>query len=65
MLSKKDENDNFHEGWKVESSNSTPIKFLSVDYNLKILSFEFGNAILIGLEIQRYYYQHAEAHGEN
>ena len=46
--------DYFHEGGKVERSNATPIKPFSVDfYDLKSMSFKFGNDILIIFEMPR------------
>ena len=45
-------NDPFHEGRKVERSKATPFKLFSVDsYDLKSMSFKFGNDIFITLEM--------------
>ena len=47
-------NDHFHEGGKVEMSNATPTKLFSVDsYDLKSMSFKFGNAIFNTFEMPR------------
>ena len=41
-----------HEGWKVRRSNATPTKLFSVDsYDLKPISFKFGNDIFINFEM--------------
>jgi hypothetical protein len=45
-------NDHVHEGGKVGRSYATPTKFFSVDsYDLKIMSFKFGNDIFITFEM--------------
>ena len=45
-------NGHVHESGKVGGSNATPFKFFSVDsYNLKSLSFEFGNDTFITFEM--------------
>ena len=45
-------NGHVHEGRKVGRSNATPTKFFSVDYyDLKSLSFKFGNDIFITFEM--------------
>ena len=50
-------NGHIHEGGKVETSNATPTKLFSVDsYDLKSLSFKFGNDIFIAFEIPRVAY---------
>ena len=50
-------NGHVHEGGKVETSNATPTKLFSVDfYDLKSLSFKFGNDIFITFEIPRVAY---------
>ena len=47
-------NDHFPEGGKVGRSNATPIKLFSVDYyDLKSMSFKFGNDIIIIFEMRR------------
>ena len=47
-------NDHFHEGGKVERSNANSNKLLSVDsYDLKFMSFKFGNDIFITFEMPR------------
>ena len=47
-------NDPFHEGGKVERSNATPFQLFSVDsYDLKSMSFKFGNDIFIIFEMPR------------
>ena len=47
-------NDYFHEDGKVGSSNAIPTKLFSVDfYDLKFMSFKFGNAIFNTFEIPR------------
>ena len=47
-------NDPFHEGGKVERSYATPFKLFSVDsYDLKSMSFKFGNDIFIIFEMPR------------
>jgi hypothetical protein len=41
-------NGHVHEGGKVGRSNATPTNFFSVDsYDLKFMSFKFGNDIFI------------------
>ena len=43
-----------NEGGKVERSNATPTKLFDVDsYDLKSMSFKFGNDIFIGFEMPR------------
>ena len=50
-------NGHVHEGGKVETSNATPNKLFSVDsYDLKSLSFKFGNDIFITFEMPRVAY---------
>ena len=45
-------NGRVHEGRKVRRSNATPTKFFSVDsYDLKSMSFKFGNDIFITFEM--------------
>ena len=45
-------NDHFHEGRKIRRSDATSTKLFSVDfYDLKSLSFKFGNAIFNTIEI--------------
>jgi hypothetical protein len=45
-------NGHVHEGGKVGRSNATPTKFFSVaSYDLKFMSFKFGNDIFITFEI--------------
>ena len=47
-------NDHFHEGRKVGRSNANPVKLFSVDfYDLKSMSFKFGNDIFITFEMPR------------
>ena len=47
-------NDHFHEGGKVGRSNANPIKLFSVDYyDLKSMSFKFGNDIIFIFEMRR------------
>ena len=47
-------NDHFHEGGKVGKSNATPTKLFSDDsYDLKSMSFKFGNAIFNTFEMPR------------
>ena len=47
-------NGNVHEGGKVGRNNATPTKLFSVDsYDLKSMSFKFGNDILITFEMPR------------
>ena len=42
----------FHEGGKVGRSNATPTKFFSVDsFDLKSMTFKFGNDIFITFEM--------------
>ena len=51
-------NDHFHEGGKVGMSNATPIKLFPVDsYDLKSMSFKFGNDIFIIFEMPGSSYQ--------
>ena len=43
-----------HEGGKIGRSSATPTKLFSVDfYNLKFMSFKFGNDIFITFEMPR------------
>jgi hypothetical protein len=43
-----------NEGGKVERSNATPFKLLSVDfYDLKSTSFKFGNNVFFFFEMPR------------
>ena len=52
------QNDHFHEGGKVEKSNANSAKLLSVDsYDLKFMSFKFGNDIFVTFEMERSSYQ--------
>ena len=45
-------NGHVHEGGLVGRSNATPTNFFSVDsYDLKSMSFEFGNNIFITFEM--------------
>ena len=45
-------NGHVHEGGKVGRSDATPTKIFSVDsYDLKSMSFEFGNDIFITFEM--------------
>ena len=45
-------NDHVHEGGKLGRSDATPTKIFSVDsYDLKSMSFKFGNDILITFEM--------------
>ena len=45
---KKTINGHVHEGWNVGRSNATPTKLFSIDfYDLKSMSFNFGNDIII------------------
>ena len=45
-------NGHVHEGGKVGRNNATPTKFFSVDsYDLKSMSFKFGNDIFIAFEM--------------
>ena len=45
-------NGHVHEGGKVGRSNATPTKKFSVDsYDLKFMSFKFGNDIFITFEM--------------
>ena len=47
-------NGRVHEGGKVGRSNATPTKLFSVySYDLKFMSFKFGNDIFIAFEIPR------------
>jgi hypothetical protein len=47
-------NGHVYEGRNVGRSNDTPTKLFSVDfYDLKSLSFNFGNDIFIGFEMPR------------
>ena len=47
-----------HEGGKVRRSNATPTKLFSVNScDLKFMSFEFGNDILITFEMPRVAYK--------
>ena len=47
-----------HEGRKVRSSNATPTNFFSIDsYDLKSLSFKFGNDTYITFEMPRVSYR--------
>ena len=47
-------NDQVHDGGKVERSSATPTKLFSVDfYELKSMSFKFGNDIFITFEMPR------------
>ena len=51
------ENGHVHEGGKVGRSNATPTKNFSVDsYDLKSMSFKFGNDIFITFEMPRVSY---------
>ena len=51
-------NGHVHEGRKVRSSNATPTNFFSVDfYDLKSLSFKFGNDTFITFEMPRVSYR--------
>ena len=46
-------NGHVHEGGKVGRSNATPTKKFSVDsYDLKFMSFKFGNDIFITMKCQ-------------
>ena len=50
-------NGHVHEGGKVGRSDATPTNFFSVDsYDLKSMSFKFGNYIFITLEMPRLSY---------
>ena len=50
-------NGHVHEGGKVGRSNATPTKFFSVDsYDLKSMSFKFGNDIFIAFEMPRSFF---------
>ena len=47
-------NDQVHEGVKVKRSSATPTNLFSVDsYNLKYMSFKFGNDIFNTFEMPR------------
>ena len=47
-------NGHVHEGRKVEKSNATPNELFSVDsYDLKSMSFKFGNDIFCIFEMPR------------
>ena len=49
-----DKNGHVHEGGKVGRSNATPTKLFSVNfYDLKSMSFKFGNDIFIILDMPR------------
>ena len=49
---KNAKNGHVHEGRKVGRSNATPTKFFSIDsYDLKSMSFKFGNDIFITFEM--------------
>ena len=51
-------NGNVYEGGKVGRSNANPTKFFSVDfYDLKSLSFKFGNDTFITFEMPRVSYR--------
>ena len=51
-------NGHVHEGRKVGRSDATPTNFFSVDsYDLKSLSFKFGNDVFITFEIPRVSYR--------
>ncbi len=50
-------NGQVHEGGKVGRSSATPTKLFSVDsYDLKSISFKFGNDIFITFEMPRVAY---------
>ena len=50
-------NGHVHEGGKVVRSNATPTIFFSIDsYDLKSMSFKFGNDIFITFEMPRVAY---------
>ena len=50
-------NAHVHEGGKVGRSNATPTNFFSVDsFDLKSMSFKFGNDIFIIFEMPRVTY---------
>ena len=52
VLWKRAQNNHFHKDGTVEKSNATPIKLNSVDsYDLKTISFKFGNDIFITFEM--------------
>ena len=47
-------NGHVHEGGKVVRSNATPTNFFSIDsYDLKSMSFKFGNDTFITFEMPR------------
>ena len=51
-------NGHFHKGGKVGRNDATPTKKISVDsYDLKSLSFEFGNDTYITFEMPRVSYR--------
>ena len=51
-------NGHVHEGGKVGRSDATPTNFFSVDfYDLKSLSFKFGNDTFITFEMPRVSYR--------
>ena len=51
-------NGHVHEGGKVGRIDATPTKFFSVDsYDLKSLSFKFGNDTFITFEMPRVSYR--------
>ena len=51
-------NGHVHEGGKVGRSNATPIKSFSVDsYDLKSLSFKFGNGTFVTFEMPKVSYR--------
>ena len=53
-----DKNGKVHEGGKVGRSGAPPTNFFSVDsYDLKSLSFKFGNDNLISFEMPRVAYK--------
>ena len=53
-------NGHVYKDGKVGGSNATPTKFVSVDYyDLKSLSFKFGNDTFITFEIPRVSYRRA------
>ena len=50
-------NGHVHEGGKVVRSNASPTNFFSIDsYDLKSMSFKFGNDIFITFEMPRVAY---------
>jgi hypothetical protein len=45
-------NGQVHEDWKIGRSSATPTKLFSVEfYDLKFMSFKFGNDIFISFEM--------------